>query len=132
MNYLTGFAVPTILLFAGVFGKKLVRGRGWQPNDFYLGVELTLGALTSGLLHVFDLTKKIRAGNPTPALVNNMVGTGLFVVITFMVFLYVLTVHQDWEHVATSKSKNWRLIGGCNFLGLFLMASFLLWVKGID
>ena len=56
-----------------------------------------------------------------------------------MIFLYVLTVHQDWEHQDVNAVKPWwkdpknlRLIGACNALGLFLMVAFLLWVKGID
>jgi hypothetical protein len=80
-----------------------------------------------------DLIKTIRSGNPVPhAVTMDLVGTGVFLVITFMLFLYVLTIHQDWEQEQDGKPKRIRLGIACNLIGFGLMIAFLLWVKGIE
>jgi ABC-type Fe3+-siderophore transport system permease subunit len=143
MRYLTGLIVPTILLFAGMLAKKLVRGKGWEPNDFYLGVELTLGALTSALLQIFDIIKEyqrlaqvaIKAGHQDPPVTQDalvgVISIAGFVVVTFVLFLLVLTFHQDWEHEPDSGKKRWILGVLCNILGFALMFAFLLLIKGL-
>jgi hypothetical protein len=40
--YIVGFLIPLLFLIAGSFIKKIVRGSGWQREDFYLGIELVL------------------------------------------------------------------------------------------
>src|SRR4051794_31114606 len=93
---LVAILVPAILLLAGALAKKLVRASGWMWQDFYLGIEFTLAAMSSGLVYIFDLVKVI-AKAPGADLKDKLSYTALFLCVTFFLFLYVLGVHQDWE-----------------------------------
>jgi hypothetical protein len=55
MRYVIALVIPIAVLFCGAIARKLVRGTTWKRKDFYLGVELTLAALSSGLLYFFEL-----------------------------------------------------------------------------
>ncbi|HEX8203353.1 MAG TPA: hypothetical protein VF590_22950 [Isosphaeraceae bacterium] len=143
MRVLTGLIVPTLLLFAGMLAKKLARGKGWKPDDFYLGVELSLGAFTSALLQIFDLIKEnqrlasvaAQAGVPTPQTTQDVqrsvTSIASFIVVTFVLFFLVLSFHQDWESEPDSRRKRWILGGLCNALGFGMMFGFLVLIKGL-
>jgi hypothetical protein len=124
-------AVPLILIFCSAVAKKLVRGSNWRRSDFFLGVELSLTAMASGLTNFFDLTK--------PALTSSIAisaqkttATAVFVALCFFFLFVVLSVHQDWEQ------RLQRPIAQIIWLGIFsnsisagLMIVFILYVKGI-
>jgi hypothetical protein len=50
---LVAFAFPLLLAVVGALGKILVRSSGVSIRDFFLGQELTLAAISAGLINVF-------------------------------------------------------------------------------
>lgn len=121
--------IPTILLMAGAFAKRLVRATGWKWQDFYLGVEFALAAISSALLYIFDLVRDL--GNQSAPYVKDKLSvTALFLCVTFLLLLYVLSVHQDWEKKVDSWIKRLRLGVEANLIGAGLLAAFVLLVKG--
>jgi hypothetical protein len=128
----TGIGVPVLLALLGVLGKKLARGGGatggFKRQDFYLGPEFTLAAVSTALLNIFDLLKPARPlpGPRDALLANILVGfSGM------LLFMFVLSLHQDWESNGmviaagnAGKSIRWEmfwLLGICNLIGLGLL-----------
>jgi len=132
MAYVIALAVPLILLFCGAFAKKLVRGTAWERKDFFLGVELTLAAMSSGMLYFFELVQPAHAAAPTPPSADKVIATAVFVVVCFFLLLLVLSTHQDWEKLpANTKGQFGRLAIMSNSIGIVLICSFALLVKGV-
>lgn len=128
--YIISLAIPLILLLTGAFAKKLVRGSQWIRSDFFLGVEFSLAALSSGLIYFFDIAKS--ASSSIPINSNKLTIATAFVAVTFFLLLWILSTHQDWE----KKNKNprgqiWRLCILSNSIGYGLMVAFILVVKGV-
>lgn len=132
MRYIVAIFVPLLLFFCGAFAKKLVRGTTWERRDFFLGVELTLAAMSSGLIYFFELVKFTPngiVGSPNP---EKVAETAIFVALCFFLLFWVLSTHQDWEKVPPStKGQFSRLVVFSNFVGAGLLCAFALIVKGI-
>ena len=122
--------VPAILLIAGSLAKKLARGPGWKQEDFYLGVEFTLSALSASLMYVVELGSAPRHG-PGPDL-SRLVSAGVFSIVTFVLLLVVLSFHQDWDvPERRGRSQFLILVVFCNFVGFGLLAAFTFLIKGV-
>lgn len=121
-RYQTGIGVPLLLALLGVIGKKLVRQtRGWKARDFYLGVELTLAAVSSALLNIFDLLNPDRKGTDNHrVLLSNFVVT----VLGMLLFMFVLSLHRDWEsNNQHPKKEAFWLLGVSNAIGFGLLVA---------
>jgi hypothetical protein len=107
-------------------GKKLVRGSSWEARDFYLGIQLTLSTFSAVILFVFE-TLRSPAGSATSAITPLLFG-----VVVFFIYVWLLTLHQDWEHLHP-RPKGQILRLGCvsNLVGIFLFAAFVFMIKGI-
>jgi hypothetical protein len=131
--YLIALGIPLILILCGALAKKLVRGSAWQRADFFLGVELSLSAMASALVYVFDLAKLTLSQTGVPAsLPQKIAATASFLALCFFLLLWVLSTHQDWE----GRSQNPRsqfvwLAVIANLIGAGLLATFVLFVKGV-
>lgn len=131
--------VPFTFLIIGGVAKKLVRGSSWQPEDFYLGIEASLAALSFGVGYLFELAKEatIQATlNPICIatklnMVEKVIFTALFLTICFGLLFLVMAEHQEWQLQESTKNKNFRLLGACNVVGCGLLFVFILWVKGV-
>lgn len=123
MPIFVGLGIPLIFLIAGAIGKKLVRGAGWRLEDFFLGTELTLAAMSASLIHIFDLLETA-AGSPKTALAAGHVA------ISFCLFLIVLSLHQDFSVHTNRRNQLFWLAGVSNLIGFALMFLFVLLVKG--
>ena len=132
-SYIIALGIPLILIVCGALAKKLVRGSAWQKSDFFLGVELSLAAMASGLVYIFDLAKLANAPPPNLNHVDNkMVATATFLAFCFFLLLVVLTVHQDWEKRTQNPTGQFFWLGiVTNLIGAGLLAAFVLYVKGI-
>lgn len=129
-RYLVAVAVPLILIFCSAVAKKLVRGSRWQRTDFFLGVELSLAAMASGLTNFFELTKPAFAGDAIIS-AQKTTETATFLAICFFLLLYVLSTHQDWEHRRENPIKQIIWLGIIsNSVGITLMIGFIVYVKG--
>jgi hypothetical protein len=111
--YMVALGIPIVLIILGALAKKLVRGSDWQRSDFYLGVELSLAAMASALVYVFDLAK-LMSSQPAneSGLPQRIAATASFLALCFFFLLWVLSTHQDWER----RSQNPR--GQFVWLGL--------------
>ena len=129
-RYVISIGIPFILLLAGSVAKKLVRGSGWKREDFYLGVEFSLSALSSTLIYAVQLSSVARSSSSSE--LTNPGSTGVFSIICFVILLVVLSLHQDWD-VAERRGRAQFLIlvVFCNFLGMGLLATFSLMIKGV-
>lgn len=132
-SYLIAIGIPLILLLCGALAKKLVRGGGWKPTDFFLGVELALAALGSAMVYFYDLQKL----NPTSApnsvpIADKMGATASFLAIAFFLLLWILSTHQDWEGRTTNQKGQIIWLGLIsNGVGIALFAGFVMLVKGV-
>ena len=124
--YTISFALPLLLLFCGALAKKLVRGTPWIQKDFYLGVEFTLAAITSGMLYIYDLVKP-----RTPVDSNKVVLATGFVIFAFVMLFLIMSTHQDWEDSSDMKGSFWRLCIVSNIFGGGLVSIFIFVVKGV-
>lgn len=127
-RYLVSLGIPIVLLLAGSLAKKLTRGSGWRREDFYLGVEFTLAALSSSLMYIVDLGSATR---DRAVDVAKFASAGVFSIFTFVLLLIVLSFHQDWTlPERRGRAQLMVLVIFCNFLGFGVLAAFILMVKG--
>lgn len=130
--YLVALVIPLLLMACSALAKKLVRGTAWQMADFFLGVELALAALGSAMVYFYDLKKVSPDSNSSLELANKITATASFSVICFFLLLLILSNHQDWEPRSTNpRGQFWMLVVVSNMLGISLLASFILLVKGL-
>lgn len=131
--YIIALGIPLILIFCGALAKKLVRGTTWQRSDFFLGVELSLAAMASALVYVFDLAKLTCIPPPTPSsLPQKIAATATFLALCFFLLLWILSTHQDWEKRTQNPNGQfvWLAIIA-NLIGAGLLTAFVLFVKGV-
>jgi hypothetical protein len=116
---IVGIGVPLILATFGVLGKKLIRkGPGWKREDFYIGVELTIAALANGLVSSCDLLK-ITTGVLPQKMIGYAVASAVVTLLGFFMFLFLLSVHQDWESNDSDPRRRFVWLGiVSNMLGL--------------
>jgi len=135
-RYFIALVVPLLLLGAGALAKKLVRGTTWERTDFYLGLEATLAALSSGLIHLFELAAPAAAvpqtGQVTQESTSGLVLTISFVAVAFFCLLWVMSTHQDWEKSTVPRGKQILRLGVlANCVGLGLIAAYVIMIKGV-
>lgn len=127
MNYTIALGIPLVLILLGAMVKKLVRGTTWQPSDFFLGVELSLSALTSSLIFIFEISASVSANQ------SKVAPLGIFTATCLFLFFVVMAFHQDWEKKPQNPKAQIIWLGGfCNLIGIGLLSSFVLFVKGIQ
>ncbi len=131
--YLIALGIPLLLILCGAFAKKLVRGPGWQRSDFFLGVELSLAAMASALVYVFDLSKLTTNQIDSMASLSQKIATtAFFIALCFFLLLWILSTHQDWEkRIQNPRGQLIWLAVIANLVGSGLLAAFVLLVKGV-
>jgi hypothetical protein len=118
--------LPLLLAVAGSLGKKLVRGTPFRRSDLFLGLDLTLGALSAGLVNLLDLAKDAAT---VPNLTATLFFTAGYIATTFFFFLIILTLHQAWEKRENEPLKQILCLGvASNGIGLSLLLGFV-WLK---
>lgn len=96
--YLDAWGIPVLLILCKAIARKLSRGNGWIRSDFYCGLDLSMTAFGSGLVHCYDLRKLGATELFSNASFAAKVGAAAsFVLIAFCVLLVVLSIHQDWQ-----------------------------------
>jgi hypothetical protein len=129
MQYLIALSIPLVLIGTGALAKKLVRGSAWVVSDFFLGVQLALAAMGSSLIFLSDLARTSDA----QTVQSKLVVSGLFTLACFFLLFLVMAIHQDWEkRPQDSQSQMFWLGGLSNFIGIALLAGFVLFVKGAN
>jgi hypothetical protein len=126
--------VPILLMIAGACGKTLVEGGVWKWDNLFLGIELTLAALSAALTQVFTLMQRaVRASNtsilnPPKAPSPETFGVvSLLMVTTFVLFVVLLVLHQQMQRPGVSAADRDFYLGRVsNGIGLVLLFSFVL------
>ncbi len=131
-RYIVGIGVPLILAMFGVLGRKLIRkGPGWKREDFYIGVELTIAALANGLVSSCDLLK-IPTGVLPQTMVGYAVASAVVTFFGFFMFLYLLSVHQDWESNDVDLKRRFIWLGlVSNVIGLGTLIASTVLIPGL-
>ena len=150
MQYLIYVLIPSIFLLLGGLAKIIVRRQiTWSWSDWYLGIELVIAAMSTGVMHGFDLDSKISR----MAQANNMaeVKKGMddlknlhwFLAASFVLFFLVVIAHRKHEptlgtnvpFAGKTSAEKWKIVwlaGICNVVGYALFAAFILGVKGLS
>jgi uncharacterized protein YacL len=135
-QYFIAISIPVLLLFAGAISKKICRrSGGWKLDDFFLGIEFTLSALSAGFVYCFDLVMlSLNKNQPMQTLpATKIVVAVFFILITFILLLVVVSNHQDLEEkkkLPKQEKKIWLLGFINNLIGAGLFIAFILIVKG--
>ncbi|NES05844.1 MAG: hypothetical protein F6K22_25355 [Okeania sp. SIO2F4] len=111
--------IPLVVILIGSIAKKLARGSGWQRQDFFWGIELTLSSISGGLTLLFE------SNIDAP---NNYRNTGIFLLLSLILFVLILSFHQDYQNTTPKKEYLW-LIGFSNIIGIGLMTIFVFAIK---
>jgi hypothetical protein len=93
----TDLAIPIALLLIGALGNKVSRTKsGWLLTDFYLGPDLCLAAISTGLFKIFDLLKRMPVPKEeTTNFVDDLAVCALLIVVTFAMYIYALVEHRE-------------------------------------
>jgi hypothetical protein len=123
----SGCGVPLLLAVLGIIGKKLTRGKGtpsWKRTDFYLGVEFTLAGVSAALINLLDLL--LKPGTQIQVSDGRIIlGNILTLVFGMMLFMFVLSLHQDYENESNAGALRKRelkvLAGVSNTIGFAVL-----------
>jgi hypothetical protein len=125
MRYIPGLGVPLIVTGMGILAKKLAGRDDWKRDHFYLGSELTLAALATGLLNFYDLCKPGKVQEDFQRLVGL---NATAILMCFILLMFVLSLHQDWEPRVKERPKLsfFWLICVSNMIGFGLLAAVVI------
>lgn len=130
--YFVAVGIPLILILCGALARKLVRGTAWVKSDFFLGVQLSLAAMASALVYLFDLSKLTTIRSTAASIPTKLAATGGFLTLCFFLLLWILSTHQDWEKRPQSPTGQVIWLGiFSNLVGASLLATFVLLIKGV-
>jgi hypothetical protein len=107
-----------VLILVSAMTKKIIRGpkSPFRPEDFYLGVDLTLAAFSAAAVNVIDVGAK---GGENLA---------WFFAFTFIIFILQLAFHQEWAGLPETSIKPMILLGFfANGIGVTLLGVFIHW-----
>jgi|SRR5271170_6410079 len=126
--YFIAIVSPVALLILGTLGKAIIKG-GFKRQNIYLGFDASLTALYATMVYLFDVARDPQLLNPTKLKL-----TGAFLIVTFILFFFIVICHQIWE----KEEKNDQPIAQFLVLGVFansigfgLLVAFVLLLKGV-
>jgi len=113
------------MLLAGACARKLIRGKGWERHDFYLGVEFCLAALSAGLANLSAIAARASDASVDTGLALSLMA--FFIATCFLLLLIVMSIHQDWaERGGRNRLTEIAWLGLIsNVIGLGLLAAFV-------
>ena len=135
MNLLAGALIPAVIIAAGSVGKKLVHKEPWCWEHTFFGIELSVAAFADAMLGMGDMIKDLpAAGNVPITVVKQLLIIVGFIVFDFMMFLFLLSTHQDWEKkkcksLEDRQKRVLMLAGISNLIGFVLLASRMFFLK---
>jgi hypothetical protein len=140
-RYFIAVGIPFLLIFLGAVARKLIRATPFIPDDFYLGVDLSIAGISAGLIYTSELltAKADAAGCATSAcrmLIahadDRLLRDSTFLSVALFLFLLILAFHQDKGGNAGTPRRRMLMLGVVsNVIGVVLLACFILLVKGI-
>ena len=92
-QYGTAFGIPFLLIILSALAEKLTQGHGWKWRYFYLGVDLTLAAMSAALVNLADIQV---SGKVTPSGAGTK--SAMFLAGTLALLFVVMCFQQDHGH----------------------------------
>lgn len=139
--YFVAVGVPFMFLLLGAICRKLVRGSAWKREDFYLGIDLSLTGISSGLIYIFELlsTKAAQDGCLTLPCIAfresvdlRLVADAVYIAFALAWLMLTLTIHQDQEKNTSAPKRQLICLGLLsNLVGAAVLGVFILYVKGV-
>jgi hypothetical protein len=140
-RYFVAVAIPFLLILLGAIARKLIRSTAWIRDDFYLGVDLSIAAISSALIFISELltTKGAAIGCATDACKavlstadERLLRDASFLAVALIFFLLVLALHQDEVRNTGNRRRQLLKLGVLsNVIGVALLSGFILLVKGV-
>ncbi len=125
--YWGSFVIPLVLLGVGALIQKLVDGKPFKREHFYLGIDLTLYFLAVTLVNFLDVAKSV------PVVVTSIVWTVILLLGAIVMLFIQMGIHQAW--LGDEKRGRMQLFMLCifsNALGILLLYGFVkLKTKGL-
>jgi hypothetical protein len=118
-SYWATFAIPIGLIAVTAFGRKLVSKAPFHWPHFYLGIELTLAALATGLVNILDLEKTVSRDQVKTD------HTDIYVFMCIVLYMLVLCYHQQYEDDTHPDTEIFWLGKVSNAIGLVLVGGFV-------
>jgi hypothetical protein len=131
-----GIFVTVGFIVIGFLGKAVVHG--WRKNDAYMGMEMSLAAMSGAVIHMFELARRVRLaagiannGVEVEQLSNLIERNGVFLLASIFFYFFIATLHRSWEDQDDGVAGVALLLGLANFLGGTLLITFILLIKAI-
>lgn len=123
-----------LALLSAPLANRIVRKR-WKRQDFFRGVQITIGALLSALAYVFDLSgpTSIQQGiGPSRIPIFTRLNLAvLFAAVCLGILLVLVPVHQTWEENDAHPAAQALLLGlGTNAISIALVIALVIVVRG--
>lgn len=114
-----GLLVPSAVILIGSFAKKLARGKGWETEDFFFGIELNLSALSGALTLLI---------NPDGINDSQSPRLAIFLAITLFILFVLLSLHQDHKGNKNAQEFFWLVVFS-NSVGIASMFWLITWIQ---
>jgi hypothetical protein len=128
-QYGAAFGIPFSLILLSACAEKLCRGPGWKWKYFYLGVDLTLAAMSSALVNLADAAIPGNKGLPQGATAKS----AMFIAVNLFLLFIVMGFQQDHGHAENpSRKQIFILVFVSNLLASGVFFGFILMkLKGL-
>jgi hypothetical protein len=133
--------IPFLLILLGAITRKLIRATAWVWEDFFLGVDLAIAGISSGLIYTSELltSKQAAVGCGTEmcrrvlaSADEHLLADSVFLVVALISFLAIVAMHQDEKGDTGNRRRRMLVLGvASNLIGVVLVACFILLVKGV-
>jgi hypothetical protein len=118
--YWGSFVIPLVLLAVGAWIQKLVDGKPFRREHFFLGLDLTVYFLAATMINFLDIAKR-----PPPDGMS-IVWTVVLLLTAIVMLLMQMGMHQTWA--SETKHGGMQIFMLCyfsNFLGIILLYGFV-------
>ena len=128
-QYTVAFGIPVLLILLSAFAEKIVKGQGWKWKYFYLGVDLTLAAMSAALVNLADAELPGNRALPTGASTKS----SMFLAGSLFLLFILMNFQQDHGHV--ERPTTWQiftLVFASNLMATGVFFGFILMkLKGL-
>jgi hypothetical protein len=128
-QYGAAFGIPFLLIMLSAFAEKLCKGQGWKWKYFYLGVDLTLAAMSSALVNLADAELPGNRALPAGASAKS----AIFLAGTLFLLFILMGFQQDHGHAEKPSGRQiFMLVFASNFVASGVFFGFILMkLKGL-
>jgi hypothetical protein len=112
--------IPVVLLGVGAWIQKLVDGKPFQREHFFMGLDLTVYFLAATMVNFLDIAKK------QPLEGMSIVWTVILLLAAIVMLLIQMGMHQTW--VPEEKRSRMQIFMLCYFsngIGILLLYGFV-------